>query len=244
MCRWSPATLVFLIAFVVTESAWGGAALGTVSPCADRRVEVLDGTASEAEQICRALAEVINYFVAMRFRVDPSISVIVRSRPARGDGAAGTRAHGYFDATGSRIVVVRSREAAPWGVEWGPRMATSFLHHEFAHMAIRRILQTDHARLRLEWHEFIAYAVQFELMDRTLRERGLAEHPDAEAFADLMSVNEFTSRMDPERFAISAYRTYLARGGAGFVEKLLRFEVVPPPMSYPFPGLPGQIPGG
>ena len=42
--------------------------------------------------------------------------------------------------------------------------------------------------------------------------------------------------------ATSAYRTYLERGGATFVAQLLRFEVRPPPMSYPFPVLPGQIP--
>ena len=39
-----------------------------------------------------------------------------------------------------------------------------------------------------------------------------------------------------------AYRTFLERDGPRFVAQLLRFEIRPPPMSYPFPVLPGQIP--
>jgi hypothetical protein len=68
-------------------------------------------------------------------------------------------------------------------------------------------------------------------MSPRLRDQVLATSPDAPAFEHLDSVNEFTSGMNPERFAISAYRTYLERGGATFVAQLLRFEVRPPPMS-------------
>ena len=240
---WFRAVALLLTAFGLANPTWAGAAdFPAPARCGDHRVEVLDATPSEVEAICDAVADVVSYFRGAEFSIDPSSSVIVRSRSAA-EAPLRAPTHGYFAAAGGRIVVVRSAETAPWGMKWDPLVAASFLRHEFVHMAVRRILAADHARLRPEWHEFIAYAVQFALMDSALRGRILAAHPEVGAFAELTAVNEFTYGMDPDRFSISAYRTYLSHGGDSFVEKLLRFQIIPPPMSYPFPVLPSEIPG-
>ena len=210
------------------------------SRCAEWRVDVTDATRAEAGDICVALSDVLRYFRAMRFRVVPRIFVVVRSRPPA-DASRHARLHGFFDARSEQIVVFRALDVASWGLAWDGGIATSFIGHEFVHMSIVRILRAEYVRLRPEWHELIAYAVQIALMDDTLRDRVLARYPDVAAVADLTAINEFTHRMDPDRFAITAYRTYLAQGGPRFVESLLRFQFVPPELSYPFPmWTPGQ----
>jgi hypothetical protein len=209
--------------------------------CGHTDVNVVGATPREAEDVCHALSDVLGYFRAMGFQVDPtgSVTFLMRGDP----GISGARhLHGYFDRRRSAVVLFREHRTEPWGLPWSDELAASFLRHELVHMAIWHIVRDAPTRLRREWHEFIAYTVQLALMRPSLRDQVLAAHPDASAFEHLDSVNEFTSSMNPPRFAISAYRTYLGRGGATFVAQLLRFEVRPPPMSYPFPILPGQIP--
>lgn len=204
--------------------------------CLNQRVTIIDASAEEAEEICAALVDVVRYFLAMGLPVDPSVEVLVRSR--RPDEER-PQMHGYFDAALGTVVVIRAGPA-PWSLEWSPAIRASYLRHEFVHVATHRILRTDHTKLRREWHEFIAYAVQIALMEPSLRDRILAAHPDAAAAADLSEINEFIYGFNPDRFAITAYRTYVAHGGPVFVEKLLRLQIIPPPISYPFPVLPAD----
>jgi hypothetical protein len=152
------------------------------------------------------------------------------------------RTHGFFDERESTIVMMRSSGTRPWGLGWDSELAASFLRHELAHMAVRLILGDEQKRLRPEWHEFIAYSVQFELMSQSLRASILAKHPDVMEFASLSGINEFTYRMDPAIFSIASFKTYRGNGSEQLVRRLLRFELQPPPMSYPFTVLPGQIP--
>lgn len=235
MRRSDVAVVVLVMGFGVSSIAAAGTlASGSRSRCAEWRVDVIDATPAEAGDICVALSDVVRYFRALRFRVAPRISVVVRVRPPA-DASRHARLHGFFDARSEQIVVFRASDVASWGLAWDGGIATSFIRHEFVHMAIVRILRAEHVRLRPEWHELIAYSVQFALMDDTLRDRVLAGYPDVAAAADFTAINEFTYRMDPDRFAVTAYRTYLAQGGPRFVESLLRFQIVPPPLSYPFP---------
>ena len=107
-------------------------------------------------------------------------------------------------------------------------------------MAVHRILRGDQARLRREWHEFIAYAIQLDLMDSKLRAAVLDNFAEVRAVADLSAINEFTYGMDPDVFAVTAYLTYRERGAQNLVRALLRGELVPPPFSFPFPVLPQE----
>ncbi|MEQ8353925.1 MAG: hypothetical protein RH942_00195 [Kiloniellaceae bacterium] len=209
--------------------------------CGYPTVDVLFDDPAELDMACRALADITEYFRGMGFEVTPRGSLRFADRLAdRSDGDAST--HGYFDRQRSRSVAYRASNVSPWGLIWTPQLAGSFLRHELAHMVVWQIVGGDPSRLRREWHEFIAYAVQLDLMEPRLREEVIAAQAQVRPFANLTEVNEFTSRMDPDVFAVAAYRTYLARGANTFVGQLLRGEVVPPPFSYPFPVLPSEVP--
>jgi hypothetical protein len=225
---------IALVPAVAVDPAWAAA-------CGHAGVDVVGATLQETMDLCAALSGVRGYFGAMGFQWEPTGSVAFLGREDPTMSRVG-HVHGYFDRSQSAVVLFREPVASPWGVEWSDELAASFLRHELIHMALWQILWGAPMRLRREWHEFVAYAVQIALMSSPLRDRVLASYPDASAFDHLESVNEFTSSMNPQRFATSAYRTYLERGGATLVAQLLRFEIRPPPMSYPFPVLPGQIP--
>lgn len=108
------------------------------------------------------------------------------------------------------------------------------------HIAVWQILGPEAERLPREWHEFIAYAVQLDLMDPEILKGVLARFSDVHAFDELSEVNEFTYGMNPEVFAVAAYLTFRKRGAQNFVRRLLRAEIVPPQMVFPFPVLPEQ----
>lgn len=209
--------------------------------CAQPGVRVVYDDPAELEMVCGTLADIVDYFRDISFEIAPFVLVSFENRPTdrRSDQVP---VHGFFDAPRSRIVVYRSSDARPWGLEWSSGLARSFLHHELAHLAVWEITDASDIRFRPEWQEFFAYAVQFDLMSPDLREEILAMHTDVPPFDDLIQVNEFTSRMNPELFAVAVYETYLSRSGAQFLEEILRAEVELPQFVYPFPVLPGQVP--
>lgn len=209
--------------------------------CGDPAINVVYDQPYDLVMACEALADVIAYFRRIGFDISPEVSVDFRDRPldrSTGQGAS----HGYFAARRTQITAYRLSDAHPWGVPWTAQLAASFLRHELAHVAIWDIASDYLTPLRPEWHEFIAYAVQIELMGPELRNDILAANERVQAFESFGEVNEFTSRMNPEVFAIAAYKTYVAKGKGKFIAQLLRAETVPPPFYYPFYTLPGQVP--
>lgn len=236
LCRAALASTVLGCGILVasaSDSVWAEQQ-GT---CGYRDVAVVYDDPAELEMACQALADVVSYFRGIGFDLAPRI---VLRFAERSSGQAFV--HGYFDGSQSQSVIYRRSNVSPWGLQWTADLAGSFLRHELVHMAIWEIIGGSPARLRREWHEFIAYSIQLDLMGPDLRERVLAAQAEVPAFASLMQVNEFTSQMAPDVFAVGAYKTYLANGRESFVAALLRGEVVPPPVSYPFPVLPGQAP--
>ena len=211
-----------------------------VSGCDHLNLRVNSTSHTELTTACNAVADVLTYFRTIGFIVDPEVSITFDDAVLEGPFEA-SRVHGYFDPAQSEVVVSRSPLFRPWGIEWDPRLAASFLRHELIHMALLAILRDDSMRLRPEWHEFIAYSVQLSLMDSRLRALVLDRYSGVYAFAEFSQVNEFTSRMDPEVFAVAAYKMYLANGAEVLIGKLLRFEIKPPPLTYPFAVLPHEV---
>lgn len=213
------------------------------SSCGYRNVKVSNFQGTELTVTCKALSEVVAYFHNIELDFDPRVSLLFRDKNVEvPKSAPAGQSYGFFDERNSTIVMMRSSVVRPWGFDWNSELAASFLRHELIHMAVRLILGNDYERLRPEWHEFIAYSVQFELMSPSLRNSILASHRDVMEFPSLAGINEFTSRMDPAIFSIASYKTYRHNGSEKLIRRLLRFEFQPPPMSYPFAVLPGQIP--
>jgi hypothetical protein len=117
------------------------------------------------------------------------------------------------------------RERRPWGIAWGQPIAYSILEHELVHAIVANSLGNRYQKLAKVWHEFIAYAVQPEIMESDLKSKVLANYPDARPFQFLESVNPVVYAADPDEFGISAYLFTVANGGPKFIGQILVKEV-------------------
>lgn len=237
------------LAAMRTASAMGALVLLASSPASaqqqghcsgTRAVTVVYQDRSELDAACQAVGEVSGYFRSIGFDV-PSKALLRFADRAGDDYRGHAAAHGYFDARQSEIVMYRLSEVRPWRQSWSSKLLASFMRHEIVHLATWEVLQGDLKRLRREWHEFIAYAIQLDLMDPELRQQVLSVHADVVSAKDLTQINEFSYGMNPEGFAVLAYRTYLDRGAGAFVHQLLKAEIKPLPFSYPFAVLPHEV---
>ena len=234
-----PVTLALLAAVIGLGSATAHSE--ERANCGYKGVEIAYTDRGDLRVACEALADVVGYFRRIGFRIAPKFFLTFEDYDDR-ESAHRLLTYGHFDPRASRIVVYRASSIQPWGLPWSKRLAASFLRHELVHMAVWQVIGHDSARLRPEWHEFIAYAVQLDLMDRELRDEVLAKVSNVSPVADLSQVNEFTSAMNPDAFAVAAYKTYRERGAEVFVRQLLRHEIVPPRLSFPFAVVPEREP--
>lgn len=229
---------------IVASLLWGVAMASALTPqsagaensgdCGFAAINVIYDDPAELEAACGALADIVAYFRRVGFDIAPKLSLRFVDRDA--DHSIGqTMTHGYFDAARSQITVHRSADVNPWGLAWSVKLAASFLRHELAHMAVWQVANARQVRLGREWHEFIAYAIQLDLMDGELRSQLLANYAEAGPVKHLSEINGFTYGMNPELFAVMSYNTYLAKDGTKFIGQLLRGEVASQPQSWPFP---------
>jgi hypothetical protein len=225
-----------------TLSMLGGHAVSAEKSgtCNPYEVAVIYEGLAELGAACRAIRDVVGYFQRINVYFSPKISIQFANRASEGP-AGHSPAHGLFDPLQSRIVIYRVSDARPWGQAWSSKLVESFLRHEIVHLAVWQAVNRDRKRLRPEWHEFVAYAIQLELMDPDLRKEVLVTNQSVSAAKDLTEINEFSHGMNPEGFAVMAYKTYLERGGERFVRQLLNSEIIPPPFSYPFAVQPHEI---
>lgn len=216
------------------SGAFAAAAAVERTDCGHRNVEVVSADRADLAAACSALADTAAYFRRIGFRLQPRFDLRYEDHETHRT-ADPASAYGHFDSRSRRIVVHASSTIEPWGLAWDRKLAASFVRHELVHMALWEIFDGDRARLAREWHEFIAYAVQFELMDPGLRRKVLARGAGVQPFQTLEAVNEFTYGMNPDVFAVAAYRSYRERGADKFVGRLLRGEIVPPRLASPHP---------
>jgi hypothetical protein len=201
----------------------------------------VSGTADEVTDACRALDEVLAYFERIGFRSEPEISISFQDRvyidmylqtygPEGKEPVARSEVSGFYDSRRKELQIASARrgitrERRPWGIAWGQPIAYSILQHELAHALTAGRLGSEYQKLGKSWHEFIAYAVQFELMDGELKRAVLANYPDAEPFRFPESINAFVYGADPDAFGVSAHLYAEANGGSGFIRRILSKEV-------------------
>lgn len=237
---WPAAFAVGWAVLIALSAASRGQVTGQRETMCEPGVSVSFDGPAELDGSCAAWREVAGYFHKIGFTDIGSVSIVFAERVPQASSQL-QLSHGYFDAARSRIVIYRSTPAKAWGLAWTPEIALSFLRHELVHTSIWTILRSRSAHLRREWHEFLAYAIQFEMMEPAPRDKVLDGFHEVLAFTHLGEINEFTYGMNPEVFAVAAYKTYLARGGSEFVRGVLRDEIELPAPSYPFPMLPDQV---
>jgi hypothetical protein len=226
------------LAFAALAAVGPACAASERAACGHSGVEVSYFERADLAAACAALTDIVAYFRSMGFAFEPTVSV--KFVEPRRKPAEGVVAYGHADVRSALVVVNTLSHRQPWGMPWNKELMGSFLRHELTHIAVWQILGRDAGRLRHEWHEFIAYAIQLHLLEPELRRKALANFSGIRPFDDLSAVNEFTYAMNPDAFAISAYLTYREKGAQAFVRQLLRGEIVPPPFAPPFPILPEE----
>ena len=229
------------LAFAVLMAGLAPACAATEVPpdCGHQGVRVTYTQEADLAAACRGLRDVLAYFRGIGFEFEPRFALTF-AHPEK-EPIEGVVGYGYADLRSSVIVLNSSSSRQPWGLPWNRQVAGSFLRHELAHIAVWQILGRREAeRLRHEWHEFIAYAIQLHLMQPELLRKVLVNFQDVHAFTALSEVNEFIYGMNPDVFAVAAYLTYRERGAEDFVRRLLRGEITPPAPSFPFPVVPEQ----
>jgi len=133
--------------------------------------------------------------------------------------------HGYFDFKRFEAVVARGAADRWWGLGAKEELLGS-LHHELAHLAIAVVLGKRFRELSASWHEFVAYAIQLDLLDREIRNEVLTRNPELNGFAAFGEVNDYIiGFLPPGQMALMSHRAYRRWGGPEFLGRLLRFEV-------------------
>ncbi len=220
--------------------------LGVVVPqhataaCGYARMSV-SGSAEETADACRALEQVVSYFRKIGFEPQPSLAIAFRDRveidvylqdyARRSERPAGrNEVSGYYDFRRNELQITSgrrdvARERKPWGIPWGQPIAYSILQHELVHAIVAGLLGGRYQKLGKAWHEFIAYAVQFDVMDAALRRQVIANYPDAEPFQFPESVNAIVYAVDPDAFGVAAHLYAQANGGTAFVRRILLGDV-------------------
>jgi hypothetical protein len=199
--------------------------------CGHERVEVF-GSAREIAVACVALAGVLDYFARAGYAVEPEVTVSFQDEVWYDyEGGAGRRIKisGCYDLRRRAIEITRwtadpVTARRPWGQEWGRPMVASILQHEFVHMAATAVLGDGHYRLGGAWHEFVAYAVQFELMDVAMRNEILAANAGLAPFDSPWAVSQLTYAAAPDAFGLRAYLYARERGGMAFIKEVLENE--------------------
>lgn len=190
----------------------------------------IDGSRQETADTCRALSAVLAYFHDLGFDVTPSVRIFFKPSvwlTMDGPGHERVRVSGLFDAKHKLIFATSwnsdlKLEREPWGIRWGPAIGYSILQHEFVHLVVGEIRKDGLSRT---WREFIAYAVEFELMESGLRKRVIANYPNIEPFRSPQNVNPFIYAFDPDAFGLKAYLYTRANGGRAFIGRLLTGRV-------------------
>lgn len=183
----------------------------------------IEANADEAALVCASLGRIVSYFAGAGLEVTPrgTISFVDEIR----DMPWPHPPHGYFDLKRFQAVIARGAVDRWWGLGEAEELLGS-LHHELTHMAVAVVLGDKFKRLAASWHEFVAYAVQVDLLDREIRNEVLARNPQLKGFSAYGEVNDYViGFLAPEQMALMSYKAYKGWGGQEFLGRLLRFEV-------------------
>jgi hypothetical protein len=199
--------------------------------CGQPGVKII-GSLEEQESACEALLTVMTRFRNLGYEFEPVVTIRFRDRVFCNFGSNDSRdeclteVSGFYDFR-RKLVEITSADSPfredrrPWGMKWGKELSFSILQHELAHMSIGEILGTDFANLSQPWHELLAYAIQFDLMDPAMRDEILRTYRSALAFERPEQVNPLIHAMDPDAFAVRSYLYMKENGGDALIRDIL-----------------------
>jgi hypothetical protein len=201
--------------------------------CNVERVVVL-GTPEERENVCRALAQVRNYFAQGGIALEFEVTIRFQSQVEATMNNRFTHTaelwpvSGYYRAGTKQLYMTRSKapwtsERTPWRLPWDDEIGFSILEHELIHAAIAQVMGDNYRKVPNAWHEALAYAIQISLMKPDLRAKVLANFSAVRAFDSTLEINALTYEFDPDSFAVAAYKTYMKNHEFMFVRRAISF---------------------
>jgi hypothetical protein len=186
-----------------------------------------EGSLEEVATACDSYLRVQAYFARLGF--DRSLTLRVRFQDTvRLDGPVdGYPVTGLFVPADALIEMTSLDSAVParalhWNQPWTRPIAASILDHEFAHAFVSAVQSNP---LPQSWNEFVAYAVQFELIQPALREAILAAYPGAEPHQQRSEVCDMNYLIDFDLLGVRSYLTAEASGGPDYIKKILVGDV-------------------
>lgn len=206
-----------------------------LAACGRPRI-VLDGSQEEHGTACRALEEVLQYFEQGGLAIDPELTIQFRREvyvevvnPATNETRL-VRVSGVYRAGTKELQMTSSHSPwivhrRPWGLAWDEDLARSILQHEIVHAVMAQLMGGNYAKLPRSWHEALAYAVQIDLMPPDLKTRVLEPHRSEEGFVNTLEVNDTTYGLNPDAFAVAAYKLYVRNGRLDFLKRVIALQL-------------------
>lgn len=212
---------------------------GEDESCGFSGVSIHGSLPIEAASSCSALKQVHELFAQLGLAFEPEVKLQFQDEvylPLSATGGEKVRVHGYFDSSSFQIFQThfqsehQQRTRKPWGLAWNNELAYSFVLHEISHLAAMKYLRSiarSEKKISSAWHEAIAYAIQFELMDSKLRSQIIARYPSlaSDLFPDPSYFSPIIYRADPDEYAVKVYLTIQKWGGISFIKGVLNGTV-------------------
>jgi len=179
--------------------------------------------AEDAEPACQAIAKALAFMADHGFRTDARFTIDVVDRPL---SLHNTEVSGTYDARRFHIEVPAFSQAQrmakrhpPFRMAMNRAMWQGFVAHEVAHAVAQANFRVRPPSLAA--HEYIAYVVQLATLPEPVRRELLAGFRNT-AFRLDREINATFLQLNPEVFAVKAYRHFVAQPNPGaFFQKLL-----------------------
>jgi hypothetical protein len=201
------------------------AGAGDAQLCPGQEITILHDNAPDfAREACRAAEIALGFMASYGFDTDISVRVRIVNSPVV---LHAVEASGTFDAGASLIAIPSYEHCCGWsteqrafGLDATRDLWRSFVVHELAHAVAHINFRTP--KVPRVSHEYIAYVVQIATMPPPLIEQILGKYPNR-AFASERAINHHFLDLDPQIFAVKAYRHFLALDdGAAFFARILK----------------------
>jgi len=194
--------------------------------CAGTNATVNADSAYDAYLACAGAADAVAFLSQQGFTVDTVMQIdILDSVFLHPEENPSFRILGQFDAKQNRIMVTSiegqremAKEKPIFGVPYDVALFRSVVAHEVAHAIAEDNFHVEEPT-RLA-HEYIAYVVQLATMPPRLSQRVFETFP-TQAFASEMEINPMIHGLNPDLFAVKAYRHFRSPGvGVTFLQTL------------------------
>ena len=219
---------LLLAALLWLISAPGYSANSVVCPVPG--VTVFSERAEDGKLVCQAVGKALAFMRDHGFRVDAQFTLELVNRPLSLHGAEVT---GTYDSRSFHIQVpsfsqsqLIAQRHSPFQIPMCQAMWQSFVAHEVAHAVAQANFRVS--KPSLEAHEYIAYVVQLATLPEATRQQ-LLEAFDNLAFQHERQISRVFLQLNPEVFAVKAYRHFVAQADPkAFFQRLLNKRLSSP----------------